>query len=206
MRLFRRSSGEADAGEGRYVVVGLGNPGSRYADTRHNAGALTLDVLLERTGGTFKSHKSGCLVAEMSLRDARAVLARPTSYMNESGRPVGALLRWYKQPPANLIVVHDEIDIPFGDVRVKSGGGTAGHNGLGSIVDHLGTKDFVRIRVGVGRPPGARGAAGHVLAGFSAGERKDLPFVLIAAADAVEAVVADGVERAMNEFNTRPRA
>ena len=207
MRLWRRSSGRADAGgESRYVVVGLGNPGQRYAETRHNAGALALDVLLERAGGRLKSHKSGCLVAEVTLRGDRVVLARPTSYMNESGRPVGGLLRWYKQPPANLIVVHDEIDIPFGDVRVKSGGGTAGHNGLGSIVRHLGTKDFVRVRVGVGRPPGAREAAGHVLAGFSAGERKELPFVLIAAADAAEAVVADGVERAMNEFNTRPKA
>ncbi|MDQ3951451.1 MAG: aminoacyl-tRNA hydrolase [Actinomycetota bacterium] len=207
MRLWRRSAEEADAGGGsRHVVVGLGNPGPRYAETRHNAGALTLDVLLERTGGHLKSHKSGCLVAEVSLRGDRLVLARPTSYMNESGRPVGGLLRWYKQPPESLVVVHDEIDIPFGEVRIKSGGGTAGHNGLGSIVDHLGTKDFVRVRVGVGRPPGAKGAAGHVLAGFSASERKELPFLLIAAADAVEAIVAEGLERAMNEFNTRPKA
>ena len=203
MRLFRRSS-EGD--DRRHVVVGLGNPGARYSETRHNAGALTVDVLLERTGGTLKSHKSGCLVAEGSLGGDRVVLARPTSYMNESGRPVGQLLRWYKQPPANLVVVHDEIDIPFGEVRVKAGGGTAGHNGLGSIVDHLGTKDFVRVRVGVGRPPGTKAAAGHVLAGFSATERKELPFLLIAAADAVEAIVAHGVERAMNEFNTRPKA
>lgn len=167
---------------------------------------LTIDVLLERAGGRLKSHKSGSLVAEVSLGGNRVVLARTTSYMNESGRPVRGLLQWYKQPVENLIVVHDEIDIPFGEVRVKAGGGTAGHNGLGSIVNHLGTKDFTRVRVGVGRPPGARGAAGHVLAGFSSTERKELPFLLVAAADAVEAVVADGVERAMNEFNTRPKA
>lgn len=205
MRLFRRTSAERDVEE-RHVVVGLGNPGTKYAQTRHNAGALTVDVLLERTGTSLKSHKSGCLVAEGSLAGRRVVLARPTSYMNESGRPVGQLLRWYKQAPSGLVVVHDEIDIPFGEVRVKDGGGTAGHNGLGSIVDHLGTKDFVRVRVGVGRPPGTKAAAGHVLAGFSSTERKELPFLLIAAADAVEAIVASGAERAMNEFNTRPKA
>lgn len=205
MRLLRRSSG-ADVVEDRHVVVGLGNPGERYAQTRHNAGVLAIDVLLERTGGRLKSHKSGCLVAEVSLRGERVVLARTTSYMNESGRPVRQLLQWYKQPVGNLIVVHDEIDIPFGEVRVKAGGGTAGHNGLGSIVNHTGTKDFTRVRVGVGRPPGARGAAGHVLAGFSSTERKELPFLLVTAADAVESIVADGVERAMNEFNTRPKA
>ena len=186
--------------------MGLGNPGERYAQTRHNAGALTIDVLLERIGGKLKSHKSGCLVAEGSIGGERVVLARPTSYMNESGRPVGQLMRWYKQSPDALVVIHDELDVPFGDVRVKSGGGTAGHNGLGSIVNHLGTKDFQRVRVGIGRPPGAKGAVGHVLNGFSAAESKELPFVLIAAADAVETVVGDGVERAMNEFNTRPKA
>lgn len=204
MRLLRRSSG-ADVVETRYLVVGLGNPGERYAETRHNAGALTIDVLLERTGSKLKSHKSGCVLAETSIGGNRVVLARPTTYMNESGRPVRGLVHWYKQPVESLIVVHDEIDIPFGEVRVKSGGGTAGHNGLGSIVNHLGTKDFARVRVGVGRPPGSKGAAGHVLAGFSSSERKELPFLLVAAADAVESIVAHGIERAMNEFNTRPK-
>ena len=204
MPLFRRTSGAPDGD--RYLVVGLGNPGERYAQTRHNAGVLTIDVLAERASAKLKSHKSGCLVAEGSLSGERVVLARPTSYMNESGRPVGALVRWYKQPPDNLVVVHDELDIPFGEVRVKAGGGTAGHNGLGSIVNYLGTKDFTRVRVGIGRPPGAKGAVGHVLDGFSAAERKELPFVLEEAADAVEAIVADGVERAMNEFNTRPKS
>lgn len=205
MPLFRRHHSEDGGREDRHLVVGLGNPGEKYARTRHNAGALTIDVLLERAGGALKSHKSGCLVAEASLAGRRVVLARPTSYMNESGRPVGGLVRWYKQPPANLVVVHDELDIPFGEVRVKAGGGTAGHNGLGSIVNHIGTKEFTRVRVGIGRPPGAKGAVGHVLDGFSAAERKELPFVLGEAADAVEAIVAHGVERAMNEFNTRAK-
>lgn len=204
MRLFRRATDVTT--ESRHLVVGLGNPGERYAQTRHNAGALAVDALLQRAGGRLKSHKSGCLVAEVSLRGDRVVLARPTTYMNDSGRPVRQLMHWYKQPVENLVVVHDEIDIPFGEVRVKAGGGTAGHNGLGSIVNHLGSKDFVRVRVGVGRPRGAKAAADHVLAGFSASERKELPFLLEAAADAVEAIVADGVARAMNEFNTRPRA
>ncbi len=135
----------------------------------------------------------------------RVVLARPLSYMNESGRPTGQLVRYYKVPVERLIVLHDEIDIPFGEVRVKSGGGTAGHNGLGSIVNHIGSRDFVRVRVGVSRPRGRREAADHVLARFSRAELKELPDLLERAADAVERVIEVGVERAMNEFNTRVR-
>jgi PTH1 family peptidyl-tRNA hydrolase len=189
--------------ESRTVVVGLGNPGAKYADTRHNMGAKVIDVLLERASGSLKSHKSGCLIAETSIGDERVVLARPTTYMNDSGRPVSQLVRWYKASPDHLIVVHDELDIPFEEVRIKDGGGTAGHNGLGSIANHLGTKDFIRVRVGIGRPPGRSGAVGHVLNGFSSAERKELGFVLDRAADAVESIVRDGIERAMNEFNTR---
>ena len=200
MSLFRRSPRpEVD----RYIVVGLGNPGDKYARTRHNIGVMTVEKLLERTGTSFKSHKSGCLIAETQLGDERVVLARPTTYMNDSGRPVRELSRWYKAPPEHLIVVHDELDLPFSEIRVKSGGGTAGHNGLGSIVSHLGTKDFLRVRVGIGRPPGRKEAVGHVLNEFSAGERKELPDVIERAADAVEEVLNAGVERAMNVYNTR---
>jgi PTH1 family peptidyl-tRNA hydrolase len=201
MPLFRRASHE-DAG-GRKVVVGLGNPGSEYESTRHNAGVKVVEALLVRAGASFKTHKSGCLVADARLSGTPVVLARATSYMNESGGPVGRLLRWYKVDPRDLIVVHDEIDIPFGDVRIKDGGGTAGHNGLGSLVSHLGTKDFVRVRVGVGRPRGSRQAASHVLDTFSGAERKELPFLIEAAADAVERILEAGVERAMNEVNAR---
>ena len=200
MRLFRRSVSEDD---GRWIIVGLGNPGSRYESTRHNLGAMALEVLLERSGEKLRSHKSGCLIAETVLAGKRSVLARPTSYMNESGRPVGQLMRWYKADPEQLIVLHDEIDIPFEEVRVKSGGGTAGHNGLKSIVSHLGTQDFARVRIGASRPPGRRGAANHVLQDFSAAERKVLPDVLERAADAVELILEHGVERAMNEVNTK---
>jgi peptidyl-tRNA hydrolase, PTH1 family len=203
MSLFRRRrepGGESDSG--RLAVVGLGNPGPRYENTRHNVGVHVLQELLERAGSRTKSHKSGCLVAETRLAGESVVLARPTSYMNESGRPVASLVRYYKIPTERLVVVHDEIDIPFGEVRVKLGGGTAGHNGLNSIVPHLG-KDFVRVRVGVGRPRGRRQAADHVLAEFTSAERRELPFVVDRAADAVEAVIEHGIERAMNEINTR---
>lgn len=200
MPLWRRGAPEESAG--RRVVVGLGNPGEEYARTRHNAGAKAVELLAERAGASFKRHKSGCLVAETSIAAVPVALARPTSYMNESGGPVGRLVRWYKVAPADLVVVHDEIDIPFGDVRIKLGGGTAGHNGLRSIVSHLGTKDFVRVRVGVGRPRSGA-AASHVLDAFSAQERKELPFLLDAAADAVERILDAGLERAMNEVNTR---
>jgi len=201
-RLFGRSR-SSDHEEGRWVVVGLGNPGDRYAKTRHNIGVMTLEQMLERAAARFKRHKSGCLVAEANLGGARAVIARTTSFMNESGRSVGELVRWYKTDPRRLIVVHDELDIPFGEIRIKEGGGTAGHNGLGSLVSHLGTKDFNRVRVGIGRPRGAKEAGDHVLAAFSSSERKELEFVLNDAADAVERIIEAGVERAMNEVNTR---
>jgi PTH1 family peptidyl-tRNA hydrolase len=197
--LFRRSAREGD----RSIVVGLGNPGEKYAQTRHNMGAMVIDLLLERARATLKSHKSGCLIAETNLSGERVVLARATTYMNDSGRPVGELVRWYKTTPSDLIVVHDELDIPFEEVRIKDGGGTAGHNGLGSIASHLGTRDFVRIRVGIGRPKGRQGAVDHVLNSFSSTEKKELPFILERAADAVESIVSDGVEVAMNRFNTR---
>jgi PTH1 family peptidyl-tRNA hydrolase len=198
--LFRRPEHEDD---GRWIVVGLGNPGARYEKTRHNLGAMVLDALAKRTGAGLRSHKSGCLTDETKLAGERVVLARPTSYMNESGRPVGALMRWYKADPERLIVVHDELDIPFDEVRVKLGGGVAGHNGLRSVASHLGTKDFIRVRVGVSRPPGRQDAADYVLSEFSSNERKVLPEVVERAADAVELILERGVERAMNDINTK---
>jgi PTH1 family peptidyl-tRNA hydrolase len=200
MSLFRRSP-RADTD--RWIVVGLGNPGEKYASTRHNVGAMVIDALLKRGAATLRSHKSGCLIAESAIAEERVVLARPTTYMNDSGRPVRELARWYKVPPEQLVVVHDELDIPFEEVRVKVGGGTAGHNGLGSIASHLGTRDYIRVRVGIGRPRGRSGATGHVLDTFSSAERKELPFVIERAADAVTAILDAGPESAMNEFNTK---
>lgn len=204
MSWFRRGRDRSDE-PGRWVIVGLGNPGERYASTRHNLGAMTVDVLLERSGGNLKSHKSGCLIAEVSLAGEPAVLARPTTYMNDSGRPVGQLVRFFHSSPERVIVLHDELDIPFGDVRVKSGGGTAGHNGLRSIVNHLGTNEFPRIRMGIGRPRGDQDAVKKVLDSFSSSERKELPAVLETAADAVETIVSTNIERAMNTYNTKER-
>jgi PTH1 family peptidyl-tRNA hydrolase len=200
--LFRRDPSKVSAGD-RWIVAGLGNPGDRYERTRHNAGAKVVTVLLERTGASLKRHKSGSLVAETTIEGRRVVLARAMTFMNESGRPLGELVRWYKTRAERFVVVHDEIDIPFGTVRIKLGGGTAGHNGLRSIESHMGTGVFLRVRVGVGRPRGQGDATDHVLSEFSASERKDLPDVLSRAADAVEMIIASGSERAMNEVNAR---
>jgi PTH1 family peptidyl-tRNA hydrolase len=199
LSLFRRSAPDGD----RWIVFGLGNPGDRYERTRHNMGAMVVKELLDRTSASLKRHRSGALTAEVPLGGGRVVLARSTGYMNDSGRPLGQLARFYKTPPEQVIVVHDEIDIPFGEVRVKVGGGTAGHNGLRSIADHLGTKDFIRVRVGVGRPGGSKQAAGHVLAPFNSAEKNELPELIERAADAVERIIEVGVERAMNEVNTK---
>ncbi|MDQ4064549.1 MAG: aminoacyl-tRNA hydrolase [Actinomycetota bacterium] len=201
MSFFRRARPEP--GPAPWIVVGLGNPGERYARTRHNLGAMTLDVLLERNGARLKSHKSGTLIAEVTSNGDRVVLARPTTYMNESGRVVGPLVKFFKGSRDRLVVVHDELDIPFGEVRVKFGGGIAGHNGLRSIVSHVGGNDFARVRVGIGRPRGNEDAVAKVLDSFSAGERTELPDVLDRAADAVESIVSRGVEKTMNEVNTR---
>jgi len=199
MGLFRRGAPDDD----RWIVVGLGNPGERYAGTRHNAGAMVIDVVAARLGEKLKMHKSGCAVAEGSLGGTRVVAARPLSYMNESGRPVRMLATFYKVPPERIVVVHDELDLPFGDIRVKQGGGTAGHNGLRSVASNLASKEFVRVRFGIGRPRGSVEPVDYVLQRFSGGERRDLPDLLDTAADAAERVVEVGVERAMNEVNTR---
>lgn len=199
MSLFRRSSSED---EGRWIVFGLGNPGDRYAKTRHNAGVGVVEQLLARTSSSFKRHKSGALTAETMLGGEKVVLARSTGYMNDSGRPLGQLVRFYKTPLDKVIVVHDELDIPFGEVRVKLGGGTAGHNGLKSVGNHLG-KDFPRVRIGVSRPHGALDAADYVLQVFSGSERKELPEIIDRGADAVERIIEAGPESAMNEFNAR---
>ncbi|MFB4311129.1 aminoacyl-tRNA hydrolase [Actinomadura sp. GTD37] len=184
-----------------WLVVGLGNPGPSYAKNRHNAGFMVLDVLAARAGGRFKSHRARADVLEGRLAGARAVLAKPRSFMNESGGPVKGLLDFYKVPVERLVVVHDELDIPFGAVRLKQGGGDNGHNGLRSVTKSLATKEYARVRFGVGRPPGRMDAAAFVLKDFSATERKDLDLEIDRAADAVEALMADGLAAAQNVFH-----
>jgi PTH1 family peptidyl-tRNA hydrolase len=187
-----------------WLVVGLGNPGSSYAATRHNIGQFVIDELLSRTGGTLKAHKSRCEVAEVRLVGERVVLARPRSYMNESGGPVAALRDYFKADPAHLVVLHDELDIPFGALRVKFGGGDNGHNGLKSIRSAIGTGEFYRVRVGIGRPPGRQAPSDFVLKPFSATERKDLEWHVTRAADAVESLLTDGLDRTQMTYNADP--
>jgi peptidyl-tRNA hydrolase, PTH1 family len=188
--------------EDPYLVVGLGNPGPAYAGNRHNAGFLVLDLLAERAGGRFKAHKGRADLVEGRLGGVRAVLAKPRSYMNESGGPVAGLRDFFKITPDRLVVVHDELDLPYGTLRLKLGGGDNGHNGLRSIGRSLGTRDYLRVRFGIGRPPGRQDPADYVLRDFSPPERKELPFHLDRAADAVESLLTEGLDTAQHRFNT----
>ncbi len=188
-----------------WLVVGLGNPGPRYAGTRHNVGYLVVDELARRVGGGFRAHKSGrAEVVEGRLAPGapRLVLGRGRCYMNESGGPVAALAAFYKIPVSRLVVVHDELDIPFEAIRAKLGGGDNGHNGLRSIRSSLGSGDFYRVRVGVGRPPGRQSAADYVLSDYAPGERKILPLQVDRAAEAVVSLLEEGLERTQAQFNS----
>ncbi|MHB8341712.1 MAG: aminoacyl-tRNA hydrolase [Mycobacteriales bacterium] len=184
-----------------WLVVGLGNPGPSYATHRHNLGFGVLDVLAGRVGGRFGGHRGRADVLAGRLAGERVVLAKPRSYMNTSGGPVSSVRAYYQIPVDQLVVVHDELDLPFGVLRLKQGGSDAGHNGLRSLTRSLGSGDYLRIRVGIGRPPGRQEAADYVLAPFSGAERKELPLVLDRAADAVEAVLSGGLAAAQNAFN-----
>jgi peptidyl-tRNA hydrolase, PTH1 family len=183
------------------IVVGLGNPGRDYAAHRHNVGAMVADVLARRLGGAFRSHRSGCEVLEGRIGGERLVLAKPRAYMNVSGGPTVAAARFFKVPPDRVTVVHDELDLPYGTIRVKSGGGEGGHNGLRSISAAFGTKDYQRVRIGIGRPPGRMDPADFVLRPFSAAERTDLPVLLEEAADAVELLLETGLEATQNRLH-----
>ena len=185
----------------RALVVGLGNPGPRYAGTRHNLGVMVVNLLATRMGSQFKVHKSGADVLEGRLAGRRVVLARPRSYVNVSGGPVTSAARFFKIPPTDIVVVHDELDLAFGVLKLKRGGGEGGHNGLRSISTSLGTRDYLRVRVGVGRPPGRMDPADHLLRDFSALERRELPLVVDRAADAVENLLAAGLIAAQNRFH-----
>ncbi len=188
--------------EDRWLVLGLGNPGPSYSGNRHNVGAMVVDLLAERVGERFRAHKARADVIETRIGATPVILAKPRSYMNESGGPVNAVLDFYKIDPSRLVVVHDELDLPFGSLRVKLGGGDNGHNGLRSLRSALGTGEWYRVRFGIGRPPGRMDPAAFVLRDFSATERKDLPVLVDRTADAVEALIADGLERAQNTYNS----
>ncbi|GAA2737181.1 aminoacyl-tRNA hydrolase [Pedococcus aerophilus] len=190
-------------------MVGLGNPGPTYAGNRHNVGAMVVDELARRGSASLTKHKARAVAATIRIGmlpggapGPRAVVGVPLSYMNESGGPVKALMSFFSVDPDHLVVIHDELDIPAGEVRLKKGGGEGGHNGLRSISSSLGTKDYLRVRVGIGRPPGRMDAADFVLRDFSPTERKELPFLLDSAADAAEMIVTEGLQTAQQKFHS----
>lgn len=197
-----------------WLIVGLGNPGPSYSGHRHNIGAKVVDQLAARAGANLRSHKARAVAAEIRIAfpaggpsggaaGPRAIIATPLTFMNESGGPVAGLLSFYKVAVENLIVVHDDLDIPFADVRLKLGGGEGGHNGLRSITKSVGTRDYLRIRVGIGRPPGRMDAADYVLHDFSGAERTEVPLLIGDAADAAEHLVAEGLVAAQQHWHSR---
>jgi peptidyl-tRNA hydrolase, PTH1 family len=197
VRLFRRGERASTLD---LLVAGLGNPGREYERTRHNVGWLVLDELARRHGGSWRSKFSGSL-AEVRLGDARLALLKPETYMNESGRSVGAAARFFKVEPEQLLVVHDDVDLEPGRLQARDGGGLAGHNGLRSLAQHLGSQDFLRLRIGVGRPGRGdqRSVSDWVLSSFAPEE--DVEALVARAADAVEAVASEGLDRTQARFN-----
>lgn len=187
----------------RVLIAGLGNPGPKYAGNRHNVGFLVLDELAERIGGRFTSHKAGADVLEGHLAGRRVVLVKPRSFMNLSGGPVSGVARFFHIGPEGVVVVHDELDLDYGTLRLKIGGGDGGHNGLRSITASLRTNEYYRVRFGVGRPPGRMDAADFVLKDFPAVERRELPVNLDRGADAVSELIGSGLATAQNTFHTR---
>ncbi|MGH3903368.1 MAG: aminoacyl-tRNA hydrolase [Pseudonocardiaceae bacterium] len=183
------------------LVVGLGNPGPGYAGNRHNVGFMVVDELARRVDGRFKVHKAGADVLELRLAGRRAVLARPRSFMNISGRAVGATARFFKVPPTDVVVVHDDLDLEYGVLKLKRGGGEGGHNGLRSISATLGSRDYLRVRFGIGRPPGRMDPADFVLHNFSAEQRRELGLLVDRSADAVEQLFAKGLTATQNLFH-----
>jgi PTH1 family peptidyl-tRNA hydrolase len=199
--LRRERRGERTGTPADLLVVGLGNPGEEYARTRHNVGAEVVELLARRHGVRLRKGKERALVGDAVVGGKRLALAIPLTYMNESGAAVQALARRFGVVPERLLVVHDELDLPAATLRVKAGGGLAGHNGLRSIKAHLHTDEFLRVRLGVSKPTSKEHGADHVLSRFSKRERAEVDVTIEQAADAVETILADGVDAAMNRFN-----
>jgi PTH1 family peptidyl-tRNA hydrolase len=185
------------------LLVGLGNPGREYAGTRHNVGFLVVEEVARAAGFAVDRKKFAALLGEGTVAGVKAVVVEPQTYMNLSGEAVGAAARFYKVATEDVLVVHDDVDLEFGRLQIKAGGGHAGHNGLKSLIAHLGGPDFVRIRVGIGKPGGRRETVSHVLGGFDRKESEELPFVVQRAADAARCVLKDGPTKCMNEYNRR---
>lgn len=190
-----------------WLIVGLGNPGPKYEATRHNVGQMVVDVLAERTGSRYSQHKTGARVAEARLRPGgpKIVLAKSNGFMNTSGGPVAALAKYFGVLPERTIVVHDELDVPFDTIKLKQGGGHGGHNGLRDIAKALGTPEFLRVRVGIGRPPGQQDVADFVLKPFGSTERANVEVLLADAADAAESLVERGLTATQQQFHGRDK-
>ena len=197
-----RRAGERRGTPADFVVVGLGNPGTEYARTRHNVGAEVVELLARRHRASLRKGKERALVDQVGIEGKRVALAVPLTYMNDSGDAVRLLARRYGVEPERIIVVQDELDLPTAVLKLKAGGGLAGHNGLRSIKAHVHSDAFLRVRIGVGKPVSKDKGAGHVLNKFSKAERVEIEVTVERAADAVEAIVRDGIETAMNQFNT----
>lgn len=200
-----RQQKEGESVSDAWLIVGLGNPGPKYETTRHNVGQMALDVLADRIGARFAAHRTGSRIAEGFLRPGgpKLVLAKSNGYMNTSGGPVSALAKYFDVPPERTVVLHDELDLPFDSLKVKQGGGHGGHNGLRDIAKALGTPDYLRVRIGIGRPPGRQDPADFVLKPFAGAEREALGVLLEDAADAAESLVDEGLLATQQRFHGR---
>lgn len=199
MKLFRRFKHNDE--KGLFLIAGLGNPGAQYRRNRHNVGFMVVDTLASAMGITLQRVEHRALVGKGQLADDRLILAKPQTYMNESGNAVAPLMRFYKIPLAQLLVVHDDLDLPFGTMRLRPGGGSGGQRGIESIVNKLSTRDFARLRIGIGRPPGRMDPKDYVLHDFDPPDLEYLPELLDRASAAIRCFIRDGIEQAMNEFN-----
>ncbi|MEJ6488535.1 aminoacyl-tRNA hydrolase [Leucobacter sp. USCH14] len=202
---WKRKKAEELVSDDTWLIVGLGNPGAKYEATRHNVGQMALDVLADRIGGRFSSHRTGARVAEGRVRPGgpKLVLAKSNGFMNTSGGPTTALAKYFSVPVDRVIVLHDELDLPFDTLKLKQGGGHGGHNGLRDIAKALGSPAFLRVRIGIGRPPGQQDPADFVLKPFATAERGVLPVLLEDAADAAESLVDEGLLAAQQRFHSR---
>lgn len=196
--MFRKDTGP-DARN--YLIVGLGNPGREYRDTRHNVGFMAVDHFCEMQDARLGKVKFKAIIGETRIGPAKVILAKPQTFMNLSGNAVASIVRFYKIPLGNILVVHDDLDLPFATVRLRPGGGAGGQKGLKSTIERLGTQQFPRMRIGIGRPPGQMDAAAYVLQKFGRADQEELDFILRRAGEAMEVFVNEGLDKAMNQYN-----
>ena len=201
MNWFKRKNTHGKCVMGPFLIVGLGNPGREYAETRHNAGFMVVDAVSKETGISLSRVKSKAIIGNGHYQGCKLILAKPQTFMNLSGQAVGALANFYKVLHENIMVIHDDMDIPLGTLRIRKTGGPGGQKGVKSIIERLGTQEFMRLRFGIGRPPGRMDPKAYVLEKFLSQEKEEFEFTLIRAKDAVLTFVTDGIEKAMNQYN-----